>query len=104
MDLQGIIIDGAVPRSEYERCQTVLGYAQWLVNETDNVTAEQVSKIKCLEEEVEEPRILWSGHFPETEDDIIDLINDLLPDDLVCTLGEPNPGDVIVGEKEEVIW
>jgi hypothetical protein len=37
----------------------------------------------------------------ELEDNIIEVINDVLPDHLTCTLGEPNPGDVVVSERTE---
>ena len=99
-----VIIDGAVPRSDSERCEVVLDHAETLMVElADNTDPSDMTRIAelrlrldNLRYDVKTPRIIYPGHFTETEDDLIDWINEVLPDHLACVLGEPNPGDVII--------
>jgi hypothetical protein len=91
----GVIIDGAVPRNSYERCVTVFDYLITLpgyvvTDKTEALDPGHELQRRGLREDWE----FWH----EWEDDIIDEINRVLPDEYVCTLGEAQPGDVIVRE------
>jgi hypothetical protein len=100
----GPLIDGAVPRTGSERCQVLLDYATNLYKNWDPLDLEAHSLFKTrldqLKYEVQTPRIIYDGHWIEVEDDLIDLINDLLPMDHVVYVGEPNPGDIIIDIRE----
>lgn len=87
----GVIIDANVPRSDYERCLKVFDYL---------VTISEVGPHSDLDPtyQREHSRILYPDMWTDLEDEIIGEINDILPDELVCTVGEFQPGDVIVRE------
>jgi hypothetical protein len=90
-----VIIDGAVPRSEYERCIAVFDYLITLpgyvvTDKTETIDPGHERQRLGLRED-------WDG-WTEWENTIIDEINAQLPDDFVCTVGEAQPGDVIVRE------
>lgn len=100
----GPLIDGAVPRKDHERCEVLLDYATTLYKEWNPLDVDQHTefgiRLDDLKYETKTPRIIYDGHFTGVEDDLIDLINDLLPDQYACVLGEPNPGDIIIEEIE----
>ncbi len=85
----GIVIDGAVPRSNYERCVTLIDYMRTLPGTETEADKMGASLLRAKEE-----------FYSEIEDEILALINGFLPDDFVCTLGEMEPGDVIVREVQ----
>lgn len=102
-EFPGVIIDGAVPRSQYERCTTLFDYL---------ITISDVGPHAELDPGHEWQKIF--GDLPtvdseasddqrwtELEDEILAEINKKLPDDYVCTLGEAQPGDVIVREIDK---
>lgn len=86
----GVIIDANVPRDELERCQILLDY------------------FASMDDSPGHKRVVASLHgsysivgdlsVTELEDEILACINAKLPDDLVCTLGEFQPGDVVIRE------
>lgn len=88
-----VLIDGAVPRSEYERCSVVFEYL---------VHISKVGPHSGLD-----PAI-YGDTYPKSEaidwiyleNEIVDQINNQLPPSLICTVGEVNPGDVIIRERE----
>jgi hypothetical protein len=90
-----VVIDGAVPRTNYERAVTVFEYLLCLpgyvvTDATEELDPGHEMQRLGLRED-------WFG-WTEKEDEIINAINDTLPDEYVCTVGEANPGDVIVRE------
>lgn len=103
----GPLIDGALPRTGKERCRVLLDYIDGLLNDYDPIDQNYFDQLRVrrdeLASETERSRKLdlWDGWIIEVEDDLVDLINDLLPDAYICTLGEPNPGDVIIRYKED---
>lgn len=98
-EMPAVIIDGAVPRSDSERCEVVLDYLHSLIYDGPNdPDPAHVQRYETLERDVEEPRIVYHGYFAEVEQPITDMINELLPDGFVCTVGEQQPGDVVVRE------
>lgn len=109
-DYGGVLIDGALPRSESERCTVLIDYAIGLVPDaahrlqdeeptyrqlTDKV-AELTNEVR-LQVERQEPYEHWN----EVEDQLIQLISDLLPDPWYCTLVEHDPGTVIVTDEPD---
>jgi hypothetical protein len=89
MEYEGVIIDGAVPRDDYERCVAVFDYL---------VVISEVGPHQELDPAwvQENARIVYPEMWVDLENEILDKINDILPDPYVCTVGEWNPGDVIV--------
>ncbi len=77
----GVIIDGAVGRTDLQRCARLLDY----LSDLSPTVAQEVS-------------ISPNDDYTEVENEIIDRINQVLPDQYVCTVGEFCPGDVIVRE------
>jgi hypothetical protein len=92
-----VIIDGALPRTNRERCQTVFDY---LITLPGVVVTDAIEEIDPSHETGPDGEVHdedWP-HWYELEDAILQMINQMLPDDYVCTLGESQPGDVIVRE------
>lgn len=107
MELTGVIIDGAIPRTEYERCRTLVDYAELMLKSRDPLDLDNHDLLRVRMEELRAEinrYTIQSGQlfdwWHELEDNIIELINDGLPAHLACIIGEPEPGTVIVTERE----
>lgn len=93
-----VIIDACVPRTPRARCDVLFEYL---------VDISQVGPHSALDPiMVDGPMTNPEDHDPWSfhEDNIISAINGQLPDDLVCTMGEFNSGDVLIremGSEEE---
>lgn len=89
----GVLIDACIPRSGLERIDVLLDYFEGMHDSTGHaeVYASLLrSRTTCPEE-----------HANELEDEILSCINAKLPNELVCTLGEFQPGDVMIREIDE---
>ena len=89
-----VIIDGAVPRDPWERAQKLLDYAtdisaQLQVNTTDD-------RFFAYEQDIKTYHGNADFEWADLEDDIIQLIEDMLPVDMCVEMGLACPGDVIV--------
>lgn len=87
-----VIIDGAVPRTSRERCNTLLTYLKGIAADTDPVDPNELAQwendVIAKTDEYE----FWN----DIEDEIIEAIDERLPDDLIIEMGLHTPGDVIV--------
>ena len=104
-----VVIDGSLPRTNEERIDTVFDYARDLVvaewkHDTDEMASLliELGRIdggwrEALNHQPSE-HVEWNAW----EDEIIGHINRVLPDEWICTVGEVNPGDVIVREMGAV--
>jgi hypothetical protein len=86
-----VLIDACVPRNGQERYGVLLDYLQTV----DPFAAR--NHVADMELGIEDAPGT-GGEWHEAEDSILRTINEILPDDLICTLGEFHPGDVIVRE------
>mgnify|MGYP001572095030 CR=1 FL=1 len=112
-DLSNVLIDGAVPRSNYERCKQLLDAAShYLIGEYPAQLFVRLGQLRRetdinAKQEFPHPPLVHPNneyeYWHETENDIIELISDALPAGWYCTLAENDPGTVIVTEypKEE---
>jgi hypothetical protein len=91
--IPGVVIDGAISRTPTERIHTLLDYADFLIESDDR--SENADKLAELKNEFRSDDFSLE-FWTEFEDDVISLINDMLPDDYICTVGEFDPGTVIV--------
>lgn len=89
-----VLIDGAVPHDNRERCTMLLDYAESLL--TDRKLSASIERLRADVGTLPDEFEFWN----EIEDETIEEINALLPDDHVCTLGESQPGEVIVRERD----
>lgn len=100
----GVLIDSCVPRSSYERCSVVFEY---LVSISETGPHSELDPghewqrvfgdLPYGDSEAEDDTEVWNTF----EDAIVGAINRILPDSLVCTVGEFQPGDVVVREVGE---
>lgn len=88
-----VIIDGSVPRNAYERSVKVFEYLVQIVEVGPHSDLDPAHLR-------DHGRIYYAEMWNDLEDEIIDQINDALPDSLVCDVGETNPGDVIIREVD----
>jgi hypothetical protein len=89
-----VIIDGTLPRSDRERCQTLYDY---LITLPGVVMTDAIEELDPAGHGHAQHTANWP-YWYELENDILQMINVQLPDEYVCTLGEQQPGDVIVRE------
>lgn len=88
-----VLIDGAVPRSDLERLDVLLGYMESIARTPGN---------RKVYASLLRQRVTTTEEFAhELEDEIVSCINVILPDGWALTIGEANPGDAIVAVKEE---
>lgn len=104
-----LLLDGAVPRSEQERVGALLAHAKGFLDRAHLDDAKHgwfATRLDDLEQEaknVGETDEVAFEFWSEAEDDVIAIINALLPDGLVCGVGlNDNPGDVLVLQEEAV--
>lgn len=90
----GVVIDGAVPRSDRERVATLHSYLETLSPAAADLFRDDL-------EHGTDDGPGTGGEWSEVEDEVLDKINDVLPREFVCALGETCPGDVIVREAGE---
>lgn len=111
MGLQpAVIIDGAVPHDPDDRLDLVFEYCrQLLIEQLDRDVSAATDGLIELGRISGEYRTMndlddadMAQVMTECEDKYIDLINQHLDDGWVCTVGEFNPGDVIVREVGHV--
>jgi hypothetical protein len=81
----GVLIDACIPRTSRERCNVLFDYLVAI----SEVGPHQDSDPNAWPDDSD-----WSGF----EDGLLDRINEKLPNELVCTLGEFQPGDVVIRE------
>lgn len=90
-----VLIDACVPRTAFQRCVDLFDYL---------VSISEIGPYSDYDPEVAKATVggLFNPDDIETwyelEDRIVNQINEKLPDDLVCTVGEFQPGDVVVRE------
>jgi len=92
-----VLIDGAVPHDYPERSQMLLNYATDLSSHLQSHNTDD--RFQRFQEEVRQARD--TDAWIDLEDEIIDLIEDMLPDDMCVDM--PQPGDVIVMSMEECV-
>lgn len=91
-----VLIDGAVPRSQRERCEQLLGFvAPATVAEIEDVNRWERALIACTDHSPAE----GGSELVEIEDEILDAIASKLPDGLVL---DQVVGGVVVCRAEEV--
>ena len=93
-----VVIDGAIPRDSIERVEVVFQYTRDLILEEGGDIEQVADKLIELGRRAGRPLYQDDAEATEVEDDIINHINEILPDGWVCTVGEFTPGDVIVRE------
>lgn len=107
--MNDLIIDGGLSRTEAERVAKLLDYANVCLDKAYKAEGwrtfpiELYKKFHELEEEyrfryLQEDWAFWH----ELEDEVMNLINDLLPEDHVCMLVPDDPGTVIVCPRSEL--
>jgi hypothetical protein len=99
-----VLIDANVPRTAYERCCVLFEYLVGISevgphSELDPGHEWQrvFGNLDTRDSEAADDSEVWNP----LEDKILEQINRTLPDELVCTLGEWQPGDVIVREVQD---
>lgn len=95
VNYDALIIDGSVARYPNERCMRLLDHAHGLVLDQQliNWAFERWSKFHA------EVTFNWQDDnhdWNELEDEIIEFINQMLPDGVVCMLIEDDPGTVTI--------
>jgi hypothetical protein len=106
-DPTGVIIDGALPRTERERCTRLIDVAHTLADNLPPNIAKTpyYDQLAILAREADGEAIDPDhGMLTEVEDDIITTMHELLtyyPGELTLYVGEPDPGDVIIIAAEE---
>lgn len=108
-----VLIDGAIPRGNGERVEILIDFASRTLGDgtcypPGTPLGALALKVGDLRREAGFLKVSeriadrdYGEVWAEMEDEAIGVINDLLPDGFVCTLGEPDPGDVVVRETEE---
>lgn len=109
-DPAGVIIDGAVPRTPWERCYTLLAYAEAIAGALPIDTDGQANFKQAYQDKIDTfvSSTPVEDDFPEIENDICELIssganNMGLDREFYVWVGYPNPGDVTVRETIESI-
>lgn len=97
--MTGVLLDGAVSRSERERVEVLLDEADYYAT-LCSCSSEDSRKLATLRQVTSEMTDSDEG-WNEVEDDVIGLINDVLPSGLICVCGEVEPGTVVVRERDE---
>ena len=105
------LIDGAIPRTPQERCSILLDYANSLLdkayrtNTWDTFPSGSYVRFFQLEEEYrnnyEEHDEFFEWH--SLEDDIIALVNDVLPEDVVMLLHPDDPGTIVIWDVNDEV-
>jgi hypothetical protein len=103
-----VVIDGAVPRTDAERVAKLLDEADILMNIMYKKSSWREFNTELYKEYWrlnDEYRHAYQKedyeHWYELENDVIDLINDLLPDDVVCVLHPDDPGTVVIWDVSD---
>lgn len=94
----GVIIDGALPRTPYERCDRLFDFLIHATSEAGNSGPHQSSEPSWIVKNLSYPRD--APYWTEYEDELIDKINEQLPGDLMCGLVADDPGTVIVEARD----
>ena len=103
-ELTGVIMDGAVPRSPVERLYRIEAEADFQLEQARDRTDEDkftafAERLRLLNVEMRKADNAEFAH--EMEDSFIDFINDVLPLNLLCVLGETEPGTLVIRERDE---
>lgn len=100
------LIDGAIPHSGAERVDILLTYALSLMPSALGLEKYRELRAEYREhssKEIPRPPLVHPENeyefWPEVEDEAIDLITDLLPDDWYCTIHPDDPGTVVIGRR-----
>jgi hypothetical protein len=104
------LIDGALPRSNSERVSILLDYALSLLPSKTNFKLAEYRELR-LEYKIHEaqeiphpplvhPENEWE-HWNELEDDVIALINELLPEPWIMTIHPDDPGTVVIWDSND---
>lgn len=96
-DYSGVLIDGAVPRTGFERCDRLFDYLVIYCIETETPGPHSGLDPNVIEKEVHygPDAHFWTEH----EDELIERISEVLPDPYVCSLHDDDPGTVIVYDR-----
>lgn len=108
------LMDGAMPRSNSERVDLLLAYAEArlarLAPAADSPLAVRAAGLReewreySAQETPRPPLVHPDDEFEfwhEVEDDVMALISDLLPDPWYCTLHPDDPGTVVIWNSED---
>lgn len=87
----GVLIDACVQRTGLERLDVLIEYFK-------NMESNSLGHRKVYASLLRSRCTITEEFAHELEDEVISCINVKLPDDFVCTVGEFQPGDVIVRE------
>jgi len=98
-DPTGCILDGAIPRTEATRVADLLTYNVVLFDHFGTTPAtyhkhwDLVAEKTMHDDDYE--------HWSELEEDVIELINETLPDEYYCGLHPDDPGTVCVWLRDD---
>lgn len=98
-DPTGCIIDGAVARTNATRVADLLSNADALLEHYPG--PDEYKKFTNLDSESRIHNEDWE-HWHELEDDVIELINDVLPDEYICMLHPDELGTVCIWVRVEL--
>lgn len=102
------LIDGAMPHTDAERCKILLNYAADVMKELKVESPTKSVLLLHKYEELEREYNHWYlaedtvEFWHELEDEIIELCNDILPDDVVMLLHPDDPGTIVIWHREEL--
>lgn len=105
-DPTGCILDGCIPRTNATRVADLLDEAEALLNQTTFENSELTLSVSLWDRYynlLHESKTHDEDHefWNEIEDDVIDLINDLLPQEYICELHPAESGTVGIWLAEE---
>lgn len=103
MDISGVIIDGALPRSQYERCCTLFDYLV-SISSTGPHSDLDPGHVQMKEFGTKDRPDDWYDQeiWHDLENEITDAIERKLPMGYEVHVGDFTPGDVVVVETEDV--
>jgi hypothetical protein len=103
IDPTGVIIDGAVPRTQRERITTIIDYGYYLLDNLPPENAPEVSAIRdklyVLGRQADGDALDPDYDVIEVENDVVNIVADILgliSGDYAIVVGHPDPGDVII--------
>jgi hypothetical protein len=100
-----VVIDGAVPRSPRQRVLALMDFAEVALAQragrlSPPVEADVALRMAGLHQEIKMHRHDADWPWHEVEDDLCAVVALIVPPLYVVTVGEREPGDVLVRERE----
>lgn len=100
-DYTGCVIDGAISRSSDERVRDLLDFTKYVIEKEyrqDLITDWHLLDMEYLNTY---KTLGFFEFWHEIEDDVIDLMNQALPDDVICLLHPDDPGSIVVWDMSD---